>query len=183
MMDCMMDYTHNKLPARARPAALARHRTRLTGHLTAGELPRIAELCRSPAARVSAALVFAFEDASGRIVMQIHVRAELQLTCQRCLSAMAWRTDHRNRLVIVGGHEEAKRLPRGADHIVCMSEDLAPADVVEEELLLLLPQIPVHESIGQCDPGMVAHLRGDGARHARGGPRNSPFAALENIRL
>ncbi len=170
----------DKLPARARPAMLAKHRTRLGGRLCADELPRLAELCRSRAARVDAALEFAFENAGGRLVMQIHVRAELRLTCQRCLAAMTWRADHRNRVFIVSNHEIARSLPRGADYVVCASQDIAPANVVEEEVLLLLPQIPAHENVEQCDSGVIAHLR-DG--DTRNDPRGNPFAVLENVRL
>lgn len=162
---------------------LAKHRTRLGGRLCADELPRLSELCRSRAARVDATLAFALEEASARPVMHVHVRAELHLTCQRCLAAMTWRVDHRNRVFIVSDHETARSLPRGADHVVCASQEIAPAEVIEEEVLLLLPQIPTHESIERCDPGMIAHLRGGRARDAGDNPRRNPFAVLKSMRL
>ena len=173
----------DKLPARARPAMLAKHRTRLGGRLGADELPRLSELCRSRVARVDATLAFALEEASGRLLMHVHVRAELHLTCQRCLAAMAWRADHRNRVFVVSDHETARSLPRGADHVVCTAHEIAPAEVIEEELLLLLPQIPTHESIEQCDPGMVAHLRDGRTRDAGDDRRRNPFAVLKSMRL
>ena len=178
-----MSNTHaDKLPARARPAALARRRTRLAGHLAVGELPRLADLCRSRAAHVDATLAFAFEDASARLVMRTHVRAELQLTCQRCLSAMPWRVDHHSRVFIVSDRKAAMNLPRGAEHIVRASEEIALTEIIEEEILLLMPQIPAHHGVEQCDPGVIAHLRRGRARHAGDGARRNPFAVLKSMR-
>ncbi len=158
---------------------LAKHRTRLEGDLSVGELSRLSELCRSPAARIRAALEFEFEAGSGRLMLRMEVRGELELTCQRCLSAMPWRLDHTSRLAVVDDPEAAARLPRGADHIVCPAQGIAPASLVEEEVLLALPQIPMHNRAGQCDADMMARLgHGDG-REAR----SNPFGILRNIRL
>ncbi|MDD9806004.1 MAG: YceD family protein [Gammaproteobacteria bacterium] len=190
-----------RLPHHIRPAVLARHRTRLEGTLRVGELPRLSELCRAQAARIEAALEFEYETGSGRLMMGVELHGELELTCQRCLSAMRWRLDHTNRLVVADGPQTAASLPRDTDHIVCTTEEIAPAGVVEEEVLLALPQIPAHDHIGQCDAAMVAHLGGAGRggdnpaggpadapagspdNHPDNNPANNPFGILRNIRL
>lgn len=194
-----------KLPHHIRPAVLARHRTRLEGALCVGELPRLAELCGAQAARIEAALEFEYETGSGRLMMGVELHGELELTCQRCLSPMRWRLDHINRLVIADSPQAAASLPRETDHIVCAAEEMAPAGVVEEEVLLALPQIPAHGHIGQCDAAMVAHLGGAGRgghAHPAGAPGgahanpanpaagadpaanpDNPFGILRNIRL
>lgn len=199
---------NRRLPHHIRPAVLARHRTRLEGSLCVGELPRLAELCRAQAARIEAALEFEYETGSGRLMMGVELHGELELTCQRCLSPMRWHLDHINRLVVADGPQAAASLPRDTDHIVCTAEEIAPAGIVEEEVLLALPQIPAHGHIGQCDAAMVAHLGGAGRGvHAgpadnRGGHANpdnpggqanpgadpannpdNPFGILRNIRL
>ena len=111
--------------------------------------------------------------------MQTRIRAGLHLTCQRCLAPMAWRINHKNRVVIMTNQETARSLPRATDHVVCPSEEIAPAELVEEEILLLLPHIPLHASVDQCDADVIARL------HRRDTPktRDNPFAALKNIRL
>jgi uncharacterized protein len=118
-------------------------------------------------------------DAEGRTVPWLHldIRAELPLCCQRCLEPMSVTLDLDRSFRFVENEATAEREDEESDEDVLVFEprfDLRT--LVEDELLMALPMIPMHES---CSPG-AGKLMGQEGPAAE--PRRHPFAALERLK-
>ena len=95
------------------------------------------------------------------------VSGRLRLTCQRCLQPMDYGVRCSVALALVSGIEEAKRLPEAYDPLLVEDAPMRSILLLEDELLLALPQIPRHPE-GACRPPVSTEL-----------PREKhPFAAL-----
>ena len=102
-------------------------------------------------------------------------RAEgaLPLVCQRCLDRFEWAFDTRFEFAVVGHeHEESG----GLEVVTCSGGRLDLASVIEDELLLTMPNAPVH-SFGMCEAPPIRIVR-----EQPPSPSTSPFAALRELR-
>jgi uncharacterized protein len=111
-----------------------------------GHLPRVAEAGGLEGTRAHAVLEFGrFE---GRTKVDVHVTGELVLTCQRCLRPCGQAVDERASLVVVAG--EAEDVPGGYEPVLGDAERLSLTGLIEEQLLLGLPLVPMHAERAQC---------------------------------
>jgi uncharacterized protein len=116
--------------------------------------------------------------AGGVPIAELRVRAEALLTCQRCLEPMQRTLQSTSQLAFV----ERDDAPVPADHEAIPGDprqvDLAA--LVEDELLLSLPLIPIHGAGEKCTaPGSQA------TRDTGAGPpaqeMRRPFAGLKEL--
>lgn len=73
------------------------------------------------------------------------LKAKLPLICQRCLEPYLFVVDQLSTLAWVRSEQEAERLPLRFEPYLVDTNPLILNDVIEDELLLALPQIPMHE--------------------------------------
>ena len=161
---------------RADPWRLAAQGRTLTGRIALGSLPRLAPSLAGPG-DVGYRLAF-HVDSEHRAVVSGRVTAELAVQCQRCLEPLAIAVDSQFELAFVRGLDEAARLPEPYEPAMAEDGWVRPADLVEDELLLALPTVPLHAT-GQCVGRPVedaADVRSEEAR------TESPFAALAALR-
>jgi uncharacterized protein len=151
---------------------LASQRTFLAGLVEPALMPRLLEVVASTPSAIAYRIEFT-RDASGRPRMLGRVEGMLPLTCQRCLKGLNWSFDAGFESLVIGSeHEET----RGLDAVVCSSGRLELEPIIEDELLLALPNSPVHTP-GSCesppigDTGEQPLLR-----------RTNPFSALHALR-
>jgi len=127
---------------------LARDRDVLEGSVDATTLPRLEEQVCAPADvgwRIEGA-----QDSQGRPAVQVILDGEVTLTCQRCLSALAWPVKQRTLLVLARDDADLARLDADSDdEVVLAAGSVDPAQLVEEELVLALPYAPRHAE-GEC---------------------------------
>ncbi len=71
------------------------------------------------------------------------------LQCQSCMQPVKYRVEARYRHLLLASEEQLAELEDEEDGIVCDSEMVAVADLIEDELLLALPMVARHEN-GQC---------------------------------
>jgi len=147
-----------KLPLAVRPGALAQNRTRIKGYLTIEKLPGLSLVCPSSRTPIEAILDFGLNTAYGCVSLKIEIAAALVLECQRCLSPMQWKTRSKNRLCIVDNDAQAHRLPNRADYYVCSSGKIYIVDLIENEVLSVIPQNPMHNSQDECNPEFIGYL-------------------------
>jgi uncharacterized protein len=114
-------------------------------------------------------------DAEGRAIVEGHVTAELRVQCQRCLGAMTLPVNSRFALAFVRGPDEANALPDCYEP--AWSEDglIRPIELIEDELILCLPAVPLHPEGGCAPPA------DEGEAQAAAGTE-SPFAILASLR-
>jgi uncharacterized protein len=139
--------------------------SKVSGELAIGDLPRVA------ASGVRAAeiryAVTGGTSAAGRGGLRIDVAGTLELECQRCLQPMPWSVDATAELELAASEAEAEAAEDDVDRVVA-SGSMDVAALVEDELLLGLPMVPLHEA---CEPRVETKTE-----------KPSPFAVLAELR-
>lgn len=170
-----------RLPVRVNPFRLAAQGRELCGVVELSAAARLREaLADAPgAARVR----FAFTvDESGRPRVEGEISAELSLLCQRCLEPVELPVTARVQAVLVATDAEAGRLQGQCDAVLVEGESLTLLDLVEDELLLALPLVPMHASLEACSPAAREVLSASEHATAAEEERSSPFAVLKTMK-
>lgn len=159
---------------RADPWRLAAQGRVLAGRAALGSLTRLAP---SLAGSGDADYSLAFHlDAERRAVVTGRVTARLVVQCQRCLEPLAIAVDSTFELAFVRGLDEAARLPESCEPALAEDGWVRPLDLVEDELLLALPPVPLHED-GGCRAQPASNRDGPAEKDAK-----NPFAVLAALR-
>jgi uncharacterized protein len=158
------------LPAYIQPVRLAELGRTLEGRLPLARMRRLADMLSDRGGEAAVRLEFRREG-RGRATVRGTIRAGLRLTCQRCLEPFELILDLPVRLV--RSDVEAGRLAEEEDPLL-VDEDqaLSLAELVEDELLLALPQVPAHPP-----PGCRVLAEGEASAESR----PSPFSALAEL--
>jgi uncharacterized protein len=110
--------------------------------------------------------------------LSLTARAEVPLTCQRCLQALLEPLQVDRRFRFVRDEEEAARLDEESeDDVLALPPRLDLQALLEDELLLALPIVPRHASCPQPLP-----MPGDEAEGAPEEASAHPFAALAALK-
>lgn len=120
----------------------------VSGAVKLAELPRLTEVLQSTSGEVQFQLEF-FSGEKKRPRIKGFVRAELALTCQRCLGTVIQPVDSELNLAVIEVPEEAELLPEECDPVWAEDEQIKLLDLIEEELLLAIPQVSRHP-LGEC---------------------------------
>jgi uncharacterized protein len=118
---------------------------RISGSFSLETLPRLAPLLMEPEGEAVFELAFS-RDERNRARLEGEIRAVLSLQCQRCLGPMSLPVDTKFTLVAVEGIEEAEQLPDSVDPLLMGESKMRLCDLVEDELLLTIPQVPRHQA-------------------------------------
>ncbi|ASK34364.1 YceD family protein [Alloalcanivorax mobilis] len=164
-----------QLPTYLDPRKYADQERVIEGEARVGDLPRLREYRESLDQPVRIRLAFSRDD-DGRRHVRGRVETTLALVCQRCLETVESRIVADVDLVLVWTEEQAKALPADLDPLLVTGERMTLAEVLEEELLLALPLIALHD---QC-PNSPLEESGE-ADEEQIKPDN-PFAVLARLK-
>jgi len=116
-------------------------------------------------------------DEQGFFLMEGQMATTLSLCCQRCLEAVATDIEVEVQLWLLRDEGKAELLAEEADYLV-LEEDgrIALADALEDELILALPLVPVHES---CE---MHQVRSEDIVEANTPRRENPFQVLASLK-
>jgi len=134
----------SSLPDLLDPWRAVDNRAVFAGRLALSSLPRLQPVLCQAAGDVLYRLTF-FRDDEQRPLLSCEVSATLTLRCQRCLEAVDYRVAASAALALVSAVEEARQLPERFDPLLVGEKPIRLRDLVEDELLLALPQIATHE--------------------------------------
>lgn len=165
-----------QLPQFFDPRKFADQGAEIRGRTTVGALPRLAEYRQSRDEPVEVALRFG-HDEDGRRAITGTVSTTLTLTCQRCLEPVDYHLEANIHLVMVWGEEQIKALPEHLEPLLVAEEKMPLADVLEEELLLALPLVAMHE---KCPVSLVDEAKQEEAPEDQ--QRENPFAVLAQLK-
>lgn len=127
----------DRLPEYIDPIQLADKQGIVKGHAAINSLGRLVDVLASDAGAVLVALHFRRQ---GRLVLiEGSLDGVLRLACQNCLAAIEWPVNHAVKLGVVTSIEQADRLPEDYEPLLLVGEKVLVRDIVEDELLLLLP--------------------------------------------
>jgi len=115
---------------------------RFEGSLTLASMRRLApSLCNT-----SGSLRFSLEfgrDELGIGFVAVHVEGALPLMCQRRLEPFDWPVLLDSRLGLIRKEEDEAGLPEGYEPLLVEETEIRPADVIEDEVILALPVVPL----------------------------------------
>jgi len=152
-----------------------------SGHADLADLPRLAEVVLDAEGDIELQLEFG-RDRDKHACISGFVKAGLLLECQRCLHPMLFSIESQLSIALVRSTEEAERLPEHYDPLLLDEPRIRLLDIVEEELLLSLPQVARHEA-GECSCTDF-HQKDEQAIVDRdeSSERKNPFAILAELK-
>lgn len=132
----------DKFPDRIDPLVFAERRGTVAGQLALAQFERLSDYLVERDGAVDVRLEF---DKEGkRVVLSGQIAGTVQLECQSCLQGVAWPLDIRFKLAVVATPTEAERL-EDYEPIVLDDDKISLHAVVEDEILLAIPDFPRHE--------------------------------------
>ncbi len=145
---------------------------RLTGELPLSRMARLLPLLHDATGSVWLDLQFGRDDLKVAYVRG-EIRAQLRLQCQRCLQPFDYPMRVKCALGLVTGEMQADDLLGDYEPLLVTAQNMPLAAIVEDELLLELPVVPVHQE-GECPvPAQSA-----GAQASK----PNPFAVLSRLK-
>jgi len=171
------------LPLSLDPRKVFRHELEIEGEVAVSALSALCESLYDNKGVARATLSFSVDD-ERRLRIQGQVSAEVNVVCQRCLNPMSIQLDDQVDLVMVSSEEQAKQLPAALDPWICTEDQtLVPADIVEEQLILAMPIVTMHDNCIDLAKGFgsAAEAAGDSS-DSPVAVRNNPFAVLAGLK-
>jgi uncharacterized protein len=117
-----------------------------------------------------------FSRVEGMPVADLSVSGTAMLQCQRCLQPMEWPLEATSRIALIATEDEAARVPSEREPVLAPGGRISIGELLTEELLLLLPIVPLHEDRERCagEPAAAVPAPPDGETHR-------PFAKLADL--
>lgn len=141
--------SNGPIPHYIEPYKLVDRNVTYEGNISLADLPRLCEALASNEANIYVKVDF-FRGEQQQALMSIKLAATMQLVCQRCLDLMTFSTASTYDYMFMSDERGEIMLPEGYDALVLGTKD--PFDLkilVEDELLLALPIIPMHD-LDEC---------------------------------
>jgi uncharacterized protein len=162
------------LPENVDPWRMVQARRSFRGTLPLAELPRLRESLAGAEGVVTFDLEFG-KDELGIPNVRVRADATLPLVCQRTLDVFGLPVHVDTRLGLIAKEADEAALPGGYEPLLANEGGLKLADVVEDELILALPVLPVKP--GSDSPDWQESDEGVTERKA------NPFAVLKNLKV
>jgi uncharacterized protein len=162
-------------PATVDPVQLADKGERLTGEASVKSLSRLAEVCLDPDGSVMIDLAFERSGGDGLRIMRGTVQTRVRVPCQRCLEPMDVDLRAEPSLVLLRPGEHPELVEAGEARV--FERPVPLSELVEDELLLVLPMVPMH-AMDRCP---ARNAVGAGT-HKREAGRPNPFAVLGGLK-
>lgn len=164
------------LPENVDAWRMVQARRRFEGRLPLSAMPRLAADLAVAVGEAVFDLEFGRDDLG---VPYLHVKADavLPLTCQRTLDRFDFPVHLDERLGLISQESDESGLPVGYEPLLTPDGSLHLADVVEDELILAVPAVPVKPGTEYVERGW-----GDDEDKETQAPPENPFAALKKIK-
>ncbi|NVJ65889.1 MAG: DUF177 domain-containing protein [Gammaproteobacteria bacterium] len=117
---------------------------------------------------------------TGLKMLQLEVSGEVELVCQGCTEPFMHQLEHKAILYPCYTEEQMKQMPDDGEPVLADEDGLDIKSVVEDELILSLPLIPL---FGECEEleayqvGELPELTDEEVE------KENPFAALKNLKI
>ena len=140
------------------------------------ELPRLRAQLANVAGEVHGRVHF--RRAANIPVAELTLAGTAHLLCQRCLGALDVGVEATAEVGLVATEADVSRVPEELEPVLAPEGRISVGELVEEELLLTLPIVPLHAE-DACSAAAVAEPPGEGGRE--GGETQKPFAQLAEL--
>jgi len=164
----------DRLPTYISPLRFAEKGKQMTGTIQLNVLERLADLLIDNSGDVEVNLRFSKE---GRASIAVgRIKTKLVLQCQACMKPVTQVIDRSFKLGLVTSLGQADKLSSDCEPLILESEKILLNSLVEDELLLVLPDYPRHQK--NC---FVADLSGNNETDTSSN-FNNPFAVLAKLK-
>lgn len=163
----------NGLPATIDAIQLADTGARLAGEIPVRAMARLRALCLDAQGKATIDLYFERGGKRGLRRVRGTITASIRVACQRCLEPMTLAIEAQPSLVVVPA-DERSALPAQEADVLVADKPVSLNGLVEDELLLAMPMIPMHE-LRECPA--TASLQTQQRQS-----RASPFAVLDKLK-
>jgi uncharacterized protein len=153
-------------------------RRSFAGALPIAAMSRLCEMLADNEGAVQYELDFG-RDEFGTAYLDVRVQAPLSLICQRSLEPFVLPLAVDSRLGLIRSEREEAALPPGCEPLlVDETGQVDPAAVIEDELLLALPLVPVNP-----DSSLPPEVMGEATEDSSAAePTQNPFAVLRELK-
>ena len=152
------------LSATIDPIMLADQGQRLSGRVPVQSMARLRAQLLEDAGEVDVDLAFERAEGSNLRRMRGRIVAQLAVRCQRCLEPMTIEVVAEPDTILLAAGEADPGLPPEADTLT-VSTSVAVAELIEDELLLALPMVPMHR-LDECPARQyIGGAKGDVTKH------------------
>lgn len=141
--------SNGPIPNYIEPYKLVDRNITFEGNIPLTDLPRLHEALASDKAEIEVTVAFE-RGKQNQVLMNMTLIATMELVCQRCLDIMTFTTSNIYHYMFMHNERGQIMLPEGYDALELGAKD--PFDLkvlIEDELLLALPIIPIHE-VNDC---------------------------------
>jgi len=121
---------------------------------------------------------FAYDE-QGLVTIRLEVEVELPLICQRSLAPYREKISRRSLLVVIEDVAEQALIPESYDPVLVDHRRMALQDIVEEELLLAIPQVPKNPEVEVIELSTDGKVRVPSEKKSEQSHR--PFAGLAGL--
>ncbi|MCD1640656.1 YceD family protein [Stutzerimonas frequens] len=132
------------IPPHVDPRKLADRAATLEGELQLSQLKRLADPLEDDQGVVRASFVFG-RDEQRTVVIHSQLDVEVKMICQRCLEPVVLPIHSECDYAVVNEGASSQHLPKGYDVLEVGEDPLDLLALVEDELLLALPIVPLHD--------------------------------------
>lgn len=168
-----------RIPDRLDPWRYADQGREIDGRIPLESMPRLSGCLLDASGEIAFHLHFE-RDMQRRATLKGALRADLVLECQRCLEAVTHRVNGQVSIAFVEGQDQAARLPESLDPYLVEDGQVHFVDLIEDELLLTLPQVAMHET-GGC-PSPLIEMADEKPAGQDPQPGKNPFAVLAELK-
>jgi uncharacterized protein len=155
---------------------LSRGEAEIDFEVPLAELPRLKS--RIPGVGGSVRGTARFGQQAGFAVVELSLAGTATLQCQRCMQVMELGIESTTHLALILAEADAAEVPDELEPVLAREGRISAGELVEEELLLALPIVPLHEKLAECAVPPAAPLVADEApEHVT----QRPFAGLAEL--
>ena len=168
----------NRLPVEVNPYRLIEQRRELSGQMEIKRFSRLDDLLADKTGSVDIKLSFAGNEVKLPTIRGL-VTGDIQLVCQRCMKPFLLSLDCNIDVVLVKTDQDAERLQDSYDTWMVEDSRIFLQDFIEDEILLGIPQLVMHES---CEPyrPLTEALPEDSS--ASDVEKKNPFSVLQQFK-
>lgn len=168
----------DRLPDFIDPIAFADRQRQLVGEIALNKLDRLADVLSDDEGVVSIDLSFSKD---GRLaVIQGQLKANLKVECQSCLEVMDWPLEIDINLGAIKSLEMADKLAGVYEPLILEEERISLNQLIEDELLLALPDFPRHEQA--CLKVQDNANKSTAGNETEQSAPNNPFSILAQLK-
>lgn len=161
-----------QIPKWIDPTKFARHQRTIQGDIPLKQFSHLHGLPIVPEGNLSVDAFFGIDD-QGLNYIEGYIQAELVLQCQRCLENMNYSLRSEFSLSPVDNDEQAQKIPSHYEPVIKEAEGISFEKIMEEELILSLPIVPMHTVEQEC----LIPTSGTNTKQM------NPFEVLKNLKL